>query len=175
MEEETLAMFGKVATTRQAESTAAEAEDSRRAAKQPRNVNWGKGKGPNRRGGKPTNEGSEDILVTLDKMALRAEDETKMLKQDYSLVLFLKPGQNSILHLMHNTATKWKEEMKARPSDRIIPLRTVMLTRLIHEVITRLEALRDQPEMRQTLAKLGWRDEDVDGFSKLGTLSRRSW
>ena len=88
MEEEILSMFGKVASTRQVTSASAEAEDSRRAAKQPRNVNWGKGKGHSRRGAKTSNEGSEDILLTLAKMALRAEDEIKILKQDYSLVLF---------------------------------------------------------------------------------------
>ena len=81
---------------------------------------WGKGKGPRKGNQTIQTEGSEEIITLLARMALRAEEETTVLKQDYSLVLSSRPGKNSILHLMYNTAYKWKEEMQKRTEDKAV-------------------------------------------------------
>ena len=76
-----------------------------------------------------------DLLFTLARQVVRQEEEIKLLKQDHSIVMFLRPGEYSMLGHLFQTA----KAFKAVPGQQ--PLKTVMALALLTELGPRLQAV----------------------------------
>lgn len=118
--------------------------------------------GHHRRMSRSNNSRSEDsLLVSLARLTLRQEEELLVLKQDHSLILFMRPGKDSVLSFLFQTATLYKQKMKETPTWGVNfqPPRAVLALALFKELATRLEAtLGDQAKLKE-IKDLGWMDE----------------
>ena len=102
----------------------------------------------------------EELTKRTAFLVVRQEEELKVLKQDYSIVLWFRPGPQSILHFMFQQAKQWKSQFENQMTeqDKFVPLRTVLATSMVQELGHRLEKLRSNPEMLQKTVEKGWRD-----------------
>ena len=55
---------------------------------------------------------SEALLLALAKAVVRQDEELKTLKQDHSIVMWMKPGEYGGLHCLYNTAKAFKQKHK---------------------------------------------------------------
>ncbi|CAE7208423.1 unnamed protein product [Symbiodinium sp. CCMP2592] len=46
----------------------------------------------------------DELVITLARLAIKQEEELQVLKQDHSFMLFMRPGKDSILHYLFQTA-----------------------------------------------------------------------
>ncbi|OLP76319.1 hypothetical protein AK812_SmicGene43763 [Symbiodinium microadriaticum] len=88
------------------------------------------------------------------------EEEIKLLKQDHSLIFFLRPGENSMISHLFQTAKSFKAKQAANPqwAPGQQPLKVIMAIAMFKELGARLEALcQDQTRLAQ-VKEFGWRD-----------------
>ncbi|CAE7341282.1 unnamed protein product, partial [Symbiodinium microadriaticum] len=100
------------------------------------------------------------LLVSLAKQVVRQEEEIKLLKQDHALVFFLRPGENSMINHLFQTAKTFKAKQAANPqwAPGQQPLKVIMAIAIFKELGARLEALcQDQARLAQ-VKEYGWRD-----------------
>ncbi|CAE7234626.1 unnamed protein product, partial [Symbiodinium sp. KB8] len=103
----------------------------------------------------------DSLLVSLARLALKQEEELLVLKQDYSLILFLKAGSNSVLPFLYQAATLYKAKQKESPtwSVNFQPPRTVLALAMIKELATRLDAVMKDKNRFKEIQDLGWMDQ----------------
>ncbi|CAE7400543.1 unnamed protein product [Symbiodinium sp. CCMP2456] len=101
-----------------------------------------------------------DLLVTLARQVVRQDEEIKLLKQDHSLILFLRPGEHSILGHLFKTAKEFKAKQAANPqwTPGFIPLKTIMAIALFKELGNRLDTVCQDSTKLATVKEMGWRD-----------------
>ena len=100
------------------------------------------------------------LVVSLAKQVIRQEEEIKLLKQDHSLIFFLRPGENSMINHLFQTAKSFKAKQAANPqwAPGQQPLKVIMAIAMFKELGARLEALcQDQTRLAQ-VKEFGWRD-----------------
>ncbi|CAE6969563.1 unnamed protein product, partial [Symbiodinium sp. CCMP2456] len=118
--------------------------------------------GPQRRTSRSHNSQSEDsLLVSLARLTLRQEEELLVLKQDHSLILFMRPGKDSVLNFLFQTASLYKQKMKETPTWGVNfqPPRAVLALALFKELANRLETTLGDSAKLKEIKDLGWMDE----------------
>ena len=105
----------------------------------------------------PREKREDSLLVSLARLALKQEEELLVLKQDFSLILFLKAGSNSVLPFLYQAATLYKAKQKESPTWSVSfqPPRTVLALAMIKELATRLDAVTAYKEAQD----MGWMDQ----------------
>ncbi|CAE7740061.1 MCAT [Symbiodinium sp. CCMP2456] len=109
----------------------------------------------------PPHQRSDPLLHTLAKTVLRQQEEIRLLRQDTALIIFLKPGQDSILHHLYQVAVQFKAKQEAEPIWSLgqFPLRMVLANALFRELIERLNKVLASQERLKTVMDQGWRDD----------------
>ncbi|CAE7573790.1 unnamed protein product [Symbiodinium sp. CCMP2592] len=99
-------------------------------------------------------------LTSLARVVLRQDEEIRVIKQDHSLVLWLKAGADSIMPFLHRTAAHFKKKQEENPEwgPGWQPLRTVMALAMIRELANRLEATMKDETLLKTVTEKGWLD-----------------
>ena len=72
----------------------------------------------------------DPLLLSVARLALRHEEELKLLQQDTSLVLWFSAGSDSILGHLYQTAVAFKKRQHDEPTWGLahVPLKQVMAT-----------------------------------------------
>ena len=109
----------------------------------------------------PKEKREDSLLVSLARLALKQEEELLVLKQDFSLILFLKAGSNSVLPFLYQAATLYKAKQKESPtwSVNFQPPRTVLALAMIKELATRLDAVTADKARYKEVQDMGWMDQ----------------
>ncbi|CAE7258493.1 PKAR [Symbiodinium sp. CCMP2592] len=102
----------------------------------------------------------DPLLYSLAKTVLQQQEELKVLKQDTALVLFLRPGEDNVLHHLYKVAAhfKAKQEQDATWQLGQNPLRMVLAIALFKEVTDRLNQTIASQEKLKRAVDQGWRD-----------------
>ncbi|CAE7559249.1 unnamed protein product, partial [Symbiodinium sp. KB8] len=103
---------------------------------------------------------NDDLVFTLAKVVVRQEEELKILKQDHSIVMWMKPGEASILHHLYQVAKAYKQKLQENPMwspDRKTP-RTVLAIAVFRELADRLNKVLNSEELLEKASDMGWRD-----------------
>ncbi|CAE7830781.1 unnamed protein product [Symbiodinium sp. CCMP2592] len=106
-----------------------------------------------------TAESSSTLLMQVARMTLRHEQQLHILQQDTRLFLYLKPNQEySVLPMMLQLATEWRQTMETTPTKLTMSLREIMIRGLLKEWKTRLQAFQKSEETKITGQRLQWLD-----------------
>ena len=92
---------------------------------------WHKGRG---KGRTPDGPNLNYLIKALARLALQQETALKILRQDYSWVLFIQPGNQGPLPLLFSAAQKWKKSQEEGATT--AALRTVLfgcLLQMLHK------------------------------------------
>ncbi|CAE7338149.1 Pol [Symbiodinium sp. CCMP2592] len=103
----------------------------------------------------------DPLLFTLAKTVLKQQEELQVLRQDTAFVLYLRPGENSVLSHLYQTAVRFKTKLESDPQWKLgqFPLRMVLTVALFTELVTRLnQVLASQDRLKQVTDQ-GWRNE----------------
>ena len=86
-------------------------------------------------GYRPRGNKIDELITTLARLALRQEEEIQVLKQDHSYMMFMRPGKDSILHYLFQTAAQKQAES---PTWGICfqPARTVLSLALFRDLVS---------------------------------------
>ncbi|CAE7841588.1 unnamed protein product, partial [Symbiodinium sp. KB8] len=114
---------------------------------------------------------------TKRRLALRHEEEIRLLQQDTTLVLWFSPGQDSVLPNLYQTAVAFKKRQQSEPTWGLahVPLKQVMATAMYRELRERNQKVLQSQDLLKKAADMGWRDDkgwfyqvtDVDMTNKL--------
>ncbi|CAE7523074.1 MCAT, partial [Symbiodinium sp. CCMP2456] len=88
----------------------------------------------------------------MDAFFGSVQEELRILRQDTAFILFLKPGQDSIMHHLYQTAVTFKAKQEAEPQWQLgqMPLRMVLAIALFKEVTDRLNnTLASQEKLKR--------------------------
>ncbi|CAE7239424.1 unnamed protein product [Symbiodinium sp. CCMP2456] len=122
------------------------------------NKGQGKGQATKYKAGK-----NDELVTTLARLALRQEEELQVLKQDHSFMMFMKPGRDSILHYLYQTATLFKKKQAESPTWGVgfQPARQVLALALFRELASRLETMeKDQARIKEVV-DMGWATSEL--------------
>ncbi|CAE7703853.1 unnamed protein product [Symbiodinium sp. CCMP2592] len=104
-------------------------------------------------------EYSTGLLMQVARMALRHEQQLHTLQQDTRLYMYFKPNQEySVLPMMLQLATEWRQTMEKTPEKLTMSLRELMIRGLLKEWKTRLQAFQRSEETKTTAQRLQWLD-----------------
>ncbi|CAE7238906.1 unnamed protein product, partial [Symbiodinium sp. CCMP2456] len=111
-------------------------------------------------GGEPATNGDGLLRATT---TARHDEEIKILKQDHSIVMFLRPGENQMLSHLYNTAKLFKQKQQANPTwaPGQQPLKLVMAVAMFTKLGVRLEKTCSDEALAKKVQELGWRDPTV--------------
>ncbi|CAE7475779.1 unnamed protein product [Symbiodinium sp. CCMP2456] len=103
----------------------------------------------------------DPLLHTLTKTVLRQQEELRILRQDTAFIIFLKPGQDSIMHHLYQVAVQFKARQEAEPTWSLgqFPLRMVLANALFRELIDRLNKVLASQDRLKAVMEQGWRDD----------------
>ena len=59
---------------------------------------------------------TEELVSTLARLAIKQEEELQVLKQDHSFMLFMKPGKDTVLTFLFQTATLFRKKQEESPT-----------------------------------------------------------
>ncbi|CAE7796895.1 unnamed protein product [Symbiodinium microadriaticum] len=116
--------------------------------------------GPPRHMGYRGYSGRDPLLISVARMALRHEEELKLLQQDKTMVLWFSPGQDSVLPYLYQTALTFKKRQQAEPTWGLahVPLKQVMATAMFRELRERHAKVLQSQELLKKATDMGWRD-----------------
>ncbi|CAE7257373.1 unnamed protein product [Symbiodinium sp. CCMP2592] len=108
----------------------------------------------------PRQPNRDPLLYTLAKTVLQQQEELKVLKQDTAMVLFLRPGEDSVLHHLYKVAAHFKAKQDQDATWQLgqNPLRMVLALALFKEVTDRLNQTIASQEKLKRAVDQGWRD-----------------
>ena len=90
------------------------------------------------------------------RLMLRHEDQLASLRQDRGLIVFVKQDQHSVLPALYKASTAWHEKKDQNAqSENPSPLKTVLLSCVIRELLQRLQTVVATEESRNNLRKVG--------------------
>ena len=100
--------------------------------------------------------------MVLARLAIKQEEELQVLKQDHSFMLFMKPGKDTVLTFLFQTATLFRKKQEESPTwgTDFQPLRVVLSLALFRELATRIEAVEKDDSKLKELVDLGWMTQD---------------
>ncbi|CAE7251454.1 unnamed protein product, partial [Symbiodinium sp. CCMP2456] len=103
----------------------------------------------------------DPLVFSLAKQVLKQQEELRILRQDTAFVLFLKPGQDSIMHHLFQAATAFRAKQEAEPQWQMgqMPLRMVLAIALFREITDRLNGTLASQEKLKRVTDQGWRDD----------------
>ncbi|CAE7254236.1 unnamed protein product, partial [Symbiodinium sp. CCMP2592] len=103
---------------------------------------------------------ADPLILSLARAVVRQEEELKVLKQDPSIVMWLRPGEYGILHHLYVTARAFKQKQQENPmwAPGQQPLRTVMAIALFREMEARVNKVLGDESLQKKAAYMGWRD-----------------
>ncbi|CAE6973099.1 MCAT [Symbiodinium sp. CCMP2592] len=113
-------------------------------------------------GNSPDHDDGGSIFPQQEEAVIKQSEELQVLKQNTELVMWLKPGQDSILHHSFVTASEFKKQQKDNPTLglRHVPLRSVLALAMFKELGQRLENRLKSPEVLEQAESNGWRGPD---------------
>ena len=100
-----------------------------------------------------------EALNLVTRMLLRHEDAINLAALDRGLVGFIKQDRHSILPSMLQEAKVWKESAPDS-QEKAQPLRTVLISCLVRELLQRLQTVPATAEGRGTATKMGLLTDD---------------
>ncbi|CAE7380060.1 unnamed protein product [Symbiodinium sp. CCMP2592] len=100
----------------------------------------------------------QTLLAAVARLALRVDNEVQVLKQDFSLVLWMRPGEHTALQMMFNKAKEWKDKAMKTDVDETPTLRTTLAIAMVQEVINRVGQVAGDADKARKLQEVGWRD-----------------
>ena len=105
---------------------------------------------------------SEELVSTLTRLVIKQEEELQVLKQDHSFMLFMRPGKDTVLTFLFQTASLFKKKQEESPTwgADFQPLRVVLSLALFRELATRLEAVEKDDNKIKEIVDLGWMTHD---------------
>ena len=101
------------------------------------------------------------LLAAVARLALRVDNEVQVLKQDFSFVLWMRPGEHTALQMMFNTAKAWKDKTMNTDVKEIPTLRTTLAVAIVQEVINRVGQVTGDADKARKLQEVGWRDANT--------------
>ena len=115
---------------------------------------------PSRYHGRRPSSSRDPLLLSVARLALRHEEELKLLQQDTSLVLWFSPGSDSILGHLYQTAVAFKKRQQDEPTWGLahVPLKQVMATAMFRELRERHHKVWNTPELLKKAEEMGWKD-----------------
>ena len=101
---------------------------------------------------------NEELVSTLARLAIKQEEEIQVLKQDHSFMLFMRPGKDTVLAFLFQTATLFKKKQEESPTwgADFQPLRVVLSLALFRELAT---VEKDDNKLKE-LMDMGWMTQD---------------
>ncbi|CAE7723169.1 MCAT, partial [Symbiodinium necroappetens] len=101
------------------------------------------------------------LVPTLARLAIKLDEEIRVLKQNTGIVLWMKPGADSVLPHLYNTAVEFKKQQKDNPKFSLahVPLRSVLALAMFRELGNRLDRLLKTPDLMKAAETRGWRDQ----------------
>ena len=98
--------------------------------------------------------GRDPLVLSLARLALRHEEEIRLLQQDTTLVLWFSPGQDSVLPHLYQTAVAFKKRQQSEPTWGLahVPLKQVMAT---HSDVPRTQGTAPKGASKPGLAQKG--------------------
>ena len=110
--------------------------------KRPRPFSNGSSRGgnnpQNQRGSRSQDHSGHIPLVkAMGRLLLRQETQLQILKQNSAWLVFLKPGQEGPMALLHRTAEAYRETSQSRLME--APLRAILLSTLFQALLTCLQ------------------------------------
>ncbi|CAE7856746.1 Pol, partial [Symbiodinium microadriaticum] len=117
---------------------------------------------PFQQGPPPPSPGiSSDTFTQMCRLMLRHEEQLALLKQDRGLVVFVKQDQHSILPALYKASTAWNEKKdKAVTLEAGLTLKTVLLSCVIKEILSRLQTVTATEAGKGKLQTAGWINAD---------------
>ena len=91
-------------------------------------------------------------MFTLAKAVLKQQEELQVLRQDSAFILFMKPGETSVMSHLYQTALNFKTKLEADPQWKVgqLPLRMVLTVALFKELTDRLnQTLASQERLKK--------------------------
>ncbi|CAE6973662.1 unnamed protein product [Symbiodinium sp. CCMP2592] len=107
-----------------------------------------------------SNHGRDPLVYSLAKLALKQEEELKLLQQDTSMVLWFSSGGDSILGQLYRTAVEFKKRQQAEPTWGLahVPLKQVMAQAMFRELRDRHQKVLNTPDSLKRATDMGWRE-----------------
>ncbi|CAE7367016.1 MCAT, partial [Symbiodinium sp. KB8] len=101
------------------------------------------------------------LVPTLARLAIKLDEEIRVLKQNTGIVMWMKPGADSVLPHLYNTAVEFKKQQKDNPKFSLahVPLRSVLALAMFRELGGRLDRLLKTPDLMKAAETRGWRDQ----------------
>ena len=131
--------------------------------KRPRPFSNGSSRGgnnpQNQRGSRSQDHSGHIPLVkAMGRLLLRQETQLQILKQNSAWLVFLKPGQEGPMALLHRTAEAYRETSQSRLME--APLRAILLSTLFQALLTCLQNISSQPPQQQVVKDKVWMTPD---------------
>ena len=91
--------------------------------------------------GPKSQQPADGLVTSLAKLVLKQEEELQVLKQDHSLIMFMRAGSDSVLNLLYCMATLYRQKQAASPTwgEQFQPPRTVLALALFREFASRID------------------------------------
>ena len=107
------------------------------------------------------NQARDPLVFTLAKAVLKQQEELQVLRQDSAFILFMKPGETSVMSHLYQTALNFKTKLEADPQWKVgqLPLRMVLTVALFKELTDRLNQTLASQERLKKVTDQGWRNE----------------
>ncbi|CAE7243260.1 Pol, partial [Symbiodinium necroappetens] len=113
---------------------------------------------PFQQGPPPPHTGiSSDTFTQMCRLMLRHEEQLALIKQDRALVVFVKQDQHSILPALYKASAAWNDKKeKADTMEAGLTLKTVLLSCVIKEILSRLQTVTATEAGKGKLLAAGW-------------------
>ncbi|CAE7253330.1 Pol, partial [Symbiodinium necroappetens] len=100
---------------------------------------------------------SGDTFTQVCRLLLRHEEQLALIRQDRGLIVFVKQDQHSILPALYKASAAWNEKKeKAANLEAGLSLKTVLLSCVIRELLSRLQTVTSTEDGKAKLLAAGW-------------------
>ncbi|CAE7408977.1 Pol [Symbiodinium sp. KB8] len=100
---------------------------------------------------------SGDTFTQMCRLLLRHEEQLALIRQDRGLIVFVKQDQHSILPALYKASATWNEKKeKAANLEAGLSLKTVLLSCVIRELLSRLQTVTSTEDGKAKLLAAGW-------------------
>ncbi|OLP79705.1 LINE-1 retrotransposable element ORF2 protein [Symbiodinium microadriaticum] len=100
---------------------------------------------------------SSDTFTQMCRLMLRHEEQLALIKKDRALVVFVKQDQHSILPALYKASAAWNDKKeKADTLEAGLTLKTVLLSCVIKEILSRLQTVTATEAGKNKLLTAGW-------------------
>ena len=113
--------------------------------------------------GSKTQQPTDGLVTSLARLVLKQEEELQVLKQDHSLIMFMRAGSDSVLNLLYCTATLYRQKQAASPTwgAQFQPPRTVLALALFRELASRIDHVWSDKDRLKEVQSMGWLDTSL--------------